>query len=82
VAGFTPIPYNVFTIASGVFGLSFIPFVVISSISRGLRFFILGAILFKFGESIKIFIERYFNLLSILFVILLILGYVGIKFFI
>ena len=78
-AGFTPIPYKVFTIAAGVFNIAVFPFVIASILSRGLRFFIIATLFFFFGENIKTFIDKYFNQLSILFVILLIGGFILIK---
>ena len=80
VAGFTPIPYKVFTIASGVFNMNFPEFVIVSFFSRGARFFIVAALIWKFGAPIKKFIDKYFNLLSILFVVFLVLGFILIKF--
>ena len=82
VAGFTPIPYKVFTIASGVFKLNFFLFLLASAISRSLRFFALAALFRKFGPSIKGFIDKYFNLLALLFFILLFGGFLVIKFLI
>jgi membrane protein YqaA with SNARE-associated domain len=79
-AGFTPIPYKVFTIASGVFKLNFFLFVTASTISRSLRFFVIAALFRKFGPEIKSFIDKYFNLLAILFFILLLGGFLVIKF--
>ena len=79
-AGFTPIPYKVFTIASGVFKLNFFLFVIASMISRSLRFFLIAALFRKFGPEIKNFIDKYFNLLAILFFILLLGGFLVIKF--
>jgi membrane protein YqaA with SNARE-associated domain len=79
-AGFTPIPYKVFTIASGVFKLNFFLFVTASTISRSLRFFLIAALFRKFGPEIKSFIDKYFNLLAILFFILLLGGFLVIKF--
>lgn len=83
IAGFTPIPYKVFTIAAGFFKMTFIPFLIASAISRSLRFFVVGGIIGlsyeKYGESIKKFIDKYFNLLAVLFVILLVLGFMAIK---
>ncbi len=79
-AGFTPIPYKVFTIASGVFKLNFFLFVIASTISRSLRFFLIAALFRKFGPEIKNFIDKYFNLLAILFFILLLGGFLVIKF--
>ena len=80
IAGFTPIPYKVFTIASGVFGMTFPLFVLASVISRSARFFIVSAMIYFFGEPIKKFIDKYFNLLSAAFVVLIILGFIGIKY--
>lgn len=79
IAGFTPIPYKVFTIAAGTFGMNFPVFVAVSSLSRGARFFIVSTLIWKFGKGIKNFIDTYFNLLTILFVVLLILGFVILK---
>ncbi len=81
-AGFTPIPYKVFTIASGVFKLNFFLFVIASTISRSLRFFAIAALFRKFGPEIKSFIDKYFNLLAILFFILLFGGFLVVKFII
>lgn len=78
-AGFTPIPYKVFTIASGVFKLNFLLFILASVISRSLRFFLVAALFRKFGPGIKEFIEKYFNWLAILFFILLFGGFLAIK---
>ncbi len=79
IAGFTPIPYKVFTISAGAFEINFPVFIIVSAISRAARFFILAAIIYKFGSPIKAFIDRYFNILSIAFMVLLILGFVLIK---
>ena len=82
IAGFTPIPYKVFTITAGAFRISFMIFLVASAISRSARFFMVGGLIYLFGPKIQPFIERYFNTLAIAFVILLIFGFVVIKFFI
>ena len=82
LAGFTPIPYKVFTIASGVFKLNFFLFLLASSISRSLRFFAVAALFLKFGPEIKSLIDKYFNLLAILFFILFFGGFLIIKFII
>ena len=79
-AGFTPIPYKVFTIAAGTFHMNFPKFVLVSAVSRGARFFIVSALIWRFGKPIKQFIDKYFNTLSILFIILFILGFIVIKF--
>jgi len=81
-AGFTPIPYKIFTIAAGVFRqyVDFQTFLIASALSRSARFFIVAAIVRVFGTSAKRFIDRYFNLLTIVFMTLLILGFVAIKY--
>ncbi|NOX19973.1 MAG: DedA family protein [Nitrospirae bacterium] len=80
VAGFTPIPYKVFTISAGFFRVDFTVFVVASLLSRGARFFIISTLLYFFGERVKLFIDRYFNLLTIVFVILLIGGFLAVRY--
>ena len=82
IAGFTPIPYKVFTITAGAFRINFMVFLVVSAISRSARFFIVGGLIYLFGPKIQSFIKRYFNALAVAFVILLVLGFVVIKFFI
>ncbi|MGD8867348.1 MAG: YqaA family protein [Gemmatimonadales bacterium] len=79
-AGFTPIPYKVFTIAAGAFSVPFAPFVLISTVSRGARFFLLAGLIRLWGPQIRGFIERYFNLLSVLVLIALVLGFVLLKY--
>jgi membrane protein YqaA with SNARE-associated domain len=76
IAGFTPFPYKVITIASGVTHLSFPIFMLASIAARGARFFAVSALLWWFGAPIRAFIDRYFGLLSTLFIILLIGGFV------
>jgi len=79
VAAFTPIPYKVFTIAAGVFDVPFFEFVLASIIGRGARFFLVAALLHHYGARIKHGIEKYFNLLTIVFVVLLLGGYLLLK---
>jgi len=74
-AGFTPIPFKVFTIAGGGFGVPFPEFVAISALSRGARFFLVAGMIRLFGESIRRFIERYFNWVTIAFMLLLVGGF-------
>lgn len=78
-AGFTPVPYKVFTIAAGAFAVPLLPFVVISAVSRAGRFFLVAGLIYAFGPPIKAFIDRYFNLLSIIFVVLLVGGFALIR---
>jgi len=82
IAGFTPIPYKVFTISAGAFRINFVVFLIASAIGRGGRFFIVSGLIYIFGAKIKSFIDKYFNILSIILVILLIFGFVVIKFII
>jgi membrane protein YqaA with SNARE-associated domain len=74
-AAFTPIPYKIFTIAAGVFGVGFLTLVTASAFGRSLRFFMVAALVYFFGSSIKAFIDKYFNILTIIFTILLIGGF-------
>lgn len=71
-AGFTPLPYKIFTITGGLFHINFAMFIFASIISRGLRFMLIAALIWKFGAPIKSFIDKYFNLLAIAFTVLLI----------
>lgn len=64
IAGLTPIPYKVITILSGALGLSLPLFVAASIVARGLRFFAVAALLWKFGPSVRNFIERRFGLVT------------------
>ena len=75
VAGFTPVPYKVFTIAAGAFWINFPRFVLASLLSRGARFLIVGTLIMFFGEAIRDTIGRYFNLFTVLFVVLLAGGF-------
>ena len=80
-AGFTPIPFKIFTISAGAFKTPFILFLLSSAFSRTLRFFIISILIWKFGNKIKIFIDKYFNILSIVCVLLLFGGFLVIKYF-
>jgi len=81
-SAFTPIPYKVFTIAAGFWSVGLFPLIVASTIGRFGRFFIVATLIYFFGERIKIFIDKYFNWLSILFFILVVLGFLTIKYLI
>jgi membrane protein YqaA with SNARE-associated domain len=78
-AGFTPLPYKVFTLAAGAFKIDIWTFIISSAISRSARFFLVAGLIWKFGPPIKTFIEKYFNILSIAFFVLLFLGFLLIK---
>ncbi len=79
-AGFSPFPYKVITIASGVAGLDPVTFMAASAVSRTARFFLVAALLWKFGPPIRVFIEKYLPYLAGAFVILLIGGFVAIRY--
>lgn len=81
IAGFTPIPYKVFTISAGAFDINFTVFIIASAVSRAARFFLVGWFIYIFGPKIKTFIDKYFNILAIAFVVLLVAGFAIIKFF-
>ena len=78
-AGITPFPYKVITIASGLTRLDLTIFVIASTLSRGLRFFIVAALLYRFGEPIRTFIEGNLGKFALLFVLSLFAGFVLIK---
>ncbi len=75
IAGLTPLPYKLFTISGGAFAIGFRVFVLASIVGRSLRFFGVAGLIYFFGPPISAFIERYLDLLSIAFVILLLLGF-------
>lgn len=79
-AGFTPIPFKLITITAGVCSINFWVFIVASIVSRAARFFLIAWLIWKFGPSIKNFIDKYFNLLAIAFTVLLIGGFVLLKY--
>ena len=85
LAGFTPLPYKVFTIASGLIGFNILIFIVISLISRGLRFFIVSYLSYKFGNLFTEFMEKHgskwFTIIGILIVIIGIIIYLILKFY-
>lgn len=80
VAGLTPIPYKVFTITAGFLRANLLVFIVASILARGLRFFTVAGLIYLFGPKIKDFIDKYFNLLTVVFMVLLIGGFVLIRY--
>jgi membrane protein YqaA with SNARE-associated domain len=85
LAGFTPLPYKVFTIASGLIGFNLIIFIFISLISRGLRFFIVSYLSYKFGDLFTQFMNKHgskwFTIIGILIVIIGVITYLIMKFY-
>ncbi|HHZ65514.1 MAG TPA: DedA family protein [Flavobacteriales bacterium] len=80
LAAITPIPFKVFTIASGLFEYPFWLFMSASLIGRSFRFFLVSALFYFFGKQIKPFIDKNFEVLAIVFSILLVAGFVGLKY--
>lgn len=79
-SGFTPIPYKLFTLAAGAFKIDFPTFVLASTLGRAARFFLVAALIYKFGPAVKEWIEKYFGWFSLLFFVLLFLGFYLLKF--
>lgn len=79
IAAFTPIPYKLITITAGAFEINIITFTIASLVGRSARFYIVAWLIYRFGQRIKEFIERYFDILSLIFVGLLILGFIAAK---
>lgn len=80
IGGLTPFPYKVITILSGSTGLNFGVFVVASVVARGLRFFLVAALLWRYGAPIRDFIERRLGLMFVLFLVFLAGGFYAVKF--
>jgi len=79
-AGFTPLPYKLFTITAGAFKINFTIFVIASAISRSARFFLIALLGYFFGPVIRDFLEKYFNYVTIIFMLLLIAGFLAVRF--
>ncbi|MDP7273161.1 MAG: YqaA family protein [Candidatus Marinimicrobia bacterium] len=78
-AGFTPIPFKLFTISAGAFEIDFAAFVLASLVGRSARFFLVSGLIKKYGEPIHAFINNYFNILALAFTILLFGGFLMVK---
>jgi membrane protein YqaA with SNARE-associated domain len=78
--GMTPFPYKILTIMSGVLHLSLPVFIIGSIVGRAIRFYLVAALIWKYGEPIRTFIEKYLNWLCLLFLILLIGGFYSLKY--
>ncbi len=75
MAGFTPIPYKVFTITSGAVGMAFLPFLLVSMVGRGMRFFLVAGLIYWGGEKIERSLRRHIDLIGWLCVILAVILY-------
>ena len=84
LAGFTPLPYKAFTISSGLLGFNFVVFIIVSLISRSLRFFIVSYFSYKLGDYISEFMDKHgskwFTIIGIVLVIIFIFIYLFFKF--
>ncbi len=80
IKGMTPIPYKLITIASGVAHFPLLAFTIASILSRAMRFFLIAGLLYYFGEPIRAFIEKYLTLLTTVFAVLLVGGFVLLRY--
>jgi membrane protein YqaA with SNARE-associated domain len=80
IAGFTPIPYKLATIASGAVGMPIIPFIAASVVSRGLRFFMVAFVAARFGPPVLAVIEKRLTFFTLLFLVLLVGGFALVRF--
>lgn len=80
IKGMTPFPYKVLTITAGVTQMPLIPFMIASVVARAMRFYLVAGLLYWFGEPIRDFIERRLSLVTTVFVVLLIGGFVAVKY--
>lgn len=79
IAGFTPIPYKIFTVSAGTFDIPFRPFVAVSAVSRSARFFLVSGAIYLWGAQVKYMLEHYFNWITLAFVVLLVGGFLVVK---
>jgi membrane protein YqaA with SNARE-associated domain len=79
-AAFTPIPYKIFTIAAGVCEVPLLILITASIIGRGARFYIVAALMYIFGTTVERWIDKYFNILTLVFTVLLVGGFVCLKY--
>lgn len=75
LAGFTPIPYKLFSISAGAFGLDLNRFIIATILGRGGRFFLVGLVILIFGEPVKAFLDTYFELAAVAFAVMLVGGF-------
>ncbi len=76
IGGLTPIPYKVITLSAGFCKLPLAPFIFFSLLARGIRFFLISSVIYVWGQAIKEYIDRYFNILVLLFTLLVFAGFV------
>lgn len=78
--GWTPFPYKILTISAGVFHMAVLPFILASIVARAMRFYLVAVLLYYFGEPIRDFIEKRLSLVTTVFLVLLIGGFVAVRF--
>ena len=78
--GFTPIPFKIITILSGAFKANILNFILAVTISRFARFYLIAALIWKYGNNIKYYIDKYFNILTIVLFVIIIILYFYIKY--
>ncbi len=79
-AGLTPIPYKLCTLTAGAFKINFAVFIIASTVSRGVRFFAVAGLIYLFGEKVRFFLEKRFDLVLVAAMVLVVLGFVAVKF--
>ena len=80
IKGATPIPFKLVTIASGAFQFDLLTFFICAVITRGLRFFLLAALLWRFGEPIRTFVEKRLTLVATVFVVIVVAGFLSLRY--
>src|SRR4029077_14756843 len=78
--GLTPIPYKLVTIASGFAGFNFALFMMLSTVTRGLRYTLVATLLYFFGAPVQAIIEKYMEIALIGFLVLVVLGFVAVRY--
>jgi len=74
IAAFTPVPYKAVTISAGFCHLDIVYFIIFSILGRGLRFFALASLIYFYGKQVQYFIDKYFNLLAVAFLLLVLVS--------
>ncbi|MGE4298618.1 MAG: YqaA family protein [Desulfovibrionaceae bacterium] len=80
VAGLTPIPYKLCTLTAGAFKIDFLVFMVASTLARGVRFFCIAGLIWLFGEKVRFFLEKRFDLVALATAALVVIGFVALKY--
>lgn len=81
IKGLTPIPYKLVTIVSGVAGYPLIPFILLSLLTRGARFFLFAGLVYRYGDAIRPFVEKHLEKVALALLAVIILGFAAFKLF-